>query len=143
MYKRQGIPITYRLVLTKKPQEADIVLSLGAEGEGAARLIEVPKDVSRTHPYLFGQVVAAVVGRLGESVRFTRYDLQAVLLKLKVKKARRSKYHYLFEATGTHLYSQDLVELIVTKIENHPDYLSRTRDKYKRWLDDRKRETVS
>jgi hypothetical protein len=88
-----GIPITYRLVLTKKPQEADIVLSLGAEGDVPGHLIEVPKDVSRTHPYLFGRLLAAVAQALGESVRFTQYDLHAVLLKLNVKKPRRSRYH--------------------------------------------------
>jgi hypothetical protein len=134
-----GIPITYRVVLTKKPQEADIVLSLQPQGDGAGRLIEVPKDVSRTHPYLFGQVLPAVVDRLGGSVRFTQYDLHAILLKLKIKKARRSRYHYLVEATGTHLYSQDLVDLIVSNIQNHPGYLAQARTAYKRSLDERRR----
>ena len=134
-----GIALTHRLVLTKKPSEADIVLSLADEGEGAARLIEVPRDVSGTHPYLFRQVVAAVADRLRGTVRFTQYDLHAMLLKLKVKKAPRSGYHYLVEATGTHLYSGDLIDLIVSKIAANPDYLPHARLAYKRWLDERKR----
>ncbi len=137
-----GIPITYRLVLTKKTKQADIVLSLG-DGTGEARLIEVPRDVSRTHPFLFGQVRAAVAHRLGESVRFTQHDLHAILYKLKVKKARRSRYHYLVEATGTHLYSQDLIEAIVDKIQKHPGYLPRARATYRRWLNRRKADRAS
>lgn len=143
MNNRQfGIPITYRLVLTKKPQQADIVLSL-AEGTAEARLIEVPKDLSRTHPYLFRQVLAIVADSLGESQRLTQYDLLAILHKLKVKKPRRSRYHYLVEATGTHLYSQDLIEALVDKIQKHPGYLPRARSAYRHWLNRRKADRAS
>lgn len=138
-----GIPIAYRLVLTKKPQEADVVLSLGGEDAPEVQLIEVPRDISRTHPYRFRQLAASIADRLGESQRFTTYDLVAVLHKLKTKKSPRSRHHYLVEATGTDLYSQDLADLIVSNIENHPDYLALARGAYKRWLDDRKRERVS
>ncbi len=137
-----GIPITYRLVITKKPQEADIVLSL-AEGTAEARLIEVPRDVSRTHPHLFTRVVAMVADRLGPAERFTWYDLLAILQKLKVKKPRRSQYHYLVEATNTHLYSQDLVDAIVDRIQKHPEYLPRAREEYRRWLNKRKADKAS
>lgn len=137
-----GIPITYRLVVTKKPRDADIVLSL-AEGAAEARFIEVPRDVSRTHPYRFTQVVAMVADRLGTSERFTRYDLHAILHKLKVKKPRRSHYHYLVEATDTHLYSQDLVDAIVDRIQKHPDYLPRARATYGHWLKKRKGDKAS
>jgi hypothetical protein len=135
-----GIPIAYRLVLTKKPQEADVVLSLGGEGAAEARLIEVPRDISRTHPYRFRQLADCVADRLGQSQLFTTYDLSAVLHKLKTKNSPRSRYHYLVEATGTDLYSQDFADLILTRIQNDPDYLVRARQAYKRWLDGRKRE---
>lgn len=140
---RFGIALTYRLVLTKNPQEADITVSLGGEGPPAARVIEVARDIGRTHPYRFGQLAATIADRLGESQRFTTYDLTAVLHKLKVKAARLSKYHYLVEAARTDLYSQDLAGLIVSKVQNDPAYLPRARAAYKRWKDEQKRKKAS
>jgi len=131
---RFGIPITYRLVLTNKPKDADIIMSLEENGGPVARFIEVPKDISRTHPYRFGQLVAAISARLGESYTFNQYDLLAMLHKLKVKKPRSSQYHYLIEATGTRLYSDELVDLIVNRIEKIPGYLARARRSYGNWL---------
>lgn len=129
-----GIPITYRLVLTKKPNEADIILSLEDRGGPAAHFIQVPKDISRTHPYTFRQLLDRIAGRLGESHSFNQYDLHAVLRKLKIKKSRHSKYHYLVEATGTHLYSRDLLRLVVNNVKKQPGYLARARRSYGRWL---------
>ncbi len=141
--RRFGIPIIYRLVLTKKPKNADIIMSLEEKGGPVARFIEVPKDISRTHPYRFGQLLATLSARLGESYTFNQYDLQAILHKLKIKKPRCSEYHYLVEPTGTHLYSEDLVDLMVNKIEKIPDYVARAGRSYGNWLKRRrmKRET--
>lgn len=129
-----GIPITYRLVLTSKPKDADIIMSLEEEGGPVARFIEVPKDISRTHPYRFRQLLARISARLGEPYIVNQHDLQAILHKLKVKKPRISKYHYLVEATRTHLYSEELVNLIVSKIEKIPGYIAGARRSYRNWL---------
>lgn len=137
---RFGIPITYRLVLTNKPKKADIIMALEEEGGPVAAFIEVPKDISRTHPYRFRQLLATIDARLGKSYTFNQYDLQAILHKLKVKKPRSSKYHYLVQATGTHLYSEGLLDLIVGKIQKIPGYVASARRSYGNWSKQRRNE---
>ena len=78
----------YKLVLTKKPKDADITLGAGPGGAIAGQIIEVPKDVSVTHPYTHSRAAAELQKRLGAAAVFTRYDLQAVIHVEKVKKAR-------------------------------------------------------
>ena len=45
-----SIGIDYRLVLTNKPDEADIKLSSGPGGR-VTHVVEIPKDPSRSHPF--------------------------------------------------------------------------------------------
>lgn len=72
--RRFSISIEYKLVLTKKPKEADITLGAGPGGAIAGQIIEVPKDVSMTHPYTPLRAAAELKKRLGTAVRFTTYD---------------------------------------------------------------------
>ena len=53
------IPIEYKLVLTKSAKDADITLSSGVGGKTFG-LIEVPKDIERTHPYLQKDIIAKI-----------------------------------------------------------------------------------
>ena len=46
-----SVGIEYRLALTKKPGDADIVLSQGTSGGVAIQIVEVPKDPGKSHPY--------------------------------------------------------------------------------------------
>jgi hypothetical protein len=129
--RRFSISIEYKLVLTKKPKEADITLGAGPGGAIAGQIIEVPKDVSVTHPYTHRRAVAEIKKRLGAGAQFTTYDFQAVLHVEKVKKADSSPFHYLMKQTGTHCYSDALIEHVVQKMGSDTGYLARTRASYR------------
>ena len=129
--RRFSISIEYKLVLTKKPKEADITLGAGPDGAIAGQIIEAPKDVSVTHPYTHRRATVEVKKQLGVGVRFTTYDFQAVILVEKMKKADSSPFHYLMKQTGTHCYSEGFSNHIVEKVRNNAGSLQRTRESYR------------
>src|SRR5262249_23128999 len=69
--RRFSIPIEYKLVLTKKPKDADITLGAGPGGAIAGQIIEVPRDVSVTHPHKHYNAAGEIQKRLGSGARFT------------------------------------------------------------------------
>jgi Protein of unknown function (DUF3644)/EC042_2821-lke REase len=73
--RRFSISIEYKLVLTKKPKDADITLGAGPGGAIAGQIVEVPKDVWVTHPYNHRRATGEVQKRLGAATRFTTYEL--------------------------------------------------------------------
>ena len=122
------IPIEYKLVLTKSAKDADITLSSGVGGKTFG-LIEVPKDIERTHPYLQKDVIAKIKERIGGGIMFNQYEFQSILYKEKIKRNR--KYHYMIKKPVIHRYSDALIELIVNKIERDQEYLKKARKVYK------------
>ncbi|MCD6591052.1 MAG: DUF3644 domain-containing protein, partial [Candidatus Aenigmarchaeota archaeon] len=88
------IPIEYKLVLTKSSKNADITLSSGVGGKTFG-LIEVPKDIERTHPYLQKDIIVRIKKKVGDSIIFNQYDFQAILYKEKIK--GNYKYHYMIK----------------------------------------------
>ncbi len=73
-----SIGIEYSLALTKKPAEADITLSSGTSGTNT-KLIEVPKDPSKTHPHRQKDVMAVVNAALAEAYTINQHDIQCVV----------------------------------------------------------------
>ncbi len=129
--RRFSISIEYKLVLTKKPKDADIALGAGPGGAIAGQIIEVPKDVSVTHPYTHRRATAELQKRLGTVTRFTTYDFQVVIHAEKVKRDDSSPFHYLMKQTGTHCYSENLIQHIVQKVQGDAGFLKRVRDAYR------------
>ena len=118
-------------MLTKKPKDADITLGAGPGGAIAGQIIEVPKDVSVTHPYTHRRAATEVQKRLGSGTRFTTYDFQAVVHAEKVKKDDSSPFHYLMKQTGTHCDSEHLVQHVVQRVQEDAAFLKRVRDGYR------------
>ncbi len=129
--RRFSISIEYKLVLTKQPKGADITLGAGPGGAIAGQIIAVPKDVSVTHPYTHHRAAAEVQKRLGTATRFSTYDFQAVVHAEKVKKDDSSPFHYLMKQTGTHCYSEGLIDHVVQKVQDDAAFLKRVRDSYR------------
>lgn len=134
------IPIEYKLTLSKNAQQGDITLASGSRG-GIGSLIEVPKDVDKTHPHRQGDAVREVLQLLQthEITAFTSYDFQAILFKERVQSSKSSSYYYFIEKPKTHRYSAKLVEFIVEKVKADSTYLSRCRESYKSHLDKQKK----
>ncbi len=131
--RRFSITVEYKLVLTKKPKDADISLGAGPGGAIVAQPVYVPKDVSVTHPHKEKNLVKAVLSRLPAGIDFTSYGFQALAHKLNVKKSD-SDLHYFFRQSGTHCYSDGLVSLLVETITGDPDYLDRAKESYRHHL---------
>jgi hypothetical protein len=125
-----SIPIDYKLVLTKKPSEADITLGAGPGGAVAGQIVQVPKDVSVTHPYTQKTAVEEIKRLLGPAARFTSYDFQAIVTNDGIKKSDSSPLHYLLKQTGTHCYSERLLDEIIGKVKADERYLEKSRSTY-------------
>jgi len=136
--KKYSISIEYKLALVKKPKDADITLSVGKEGKLKGTIIRVPKDPKLTHPYRQKKCIELIKKEFGERVIFNNYDFQAIFYKEKIKGDYR--YHYRYEPFGNNAYSQELVDLIITKIKSDKNYLTKTRNWYKRYRKVRKRQ---
>lgn len=118
-YEKLGRPveffigIEYRLVLTKNRDEADITLVTGTDAIAAARIVEVPKDPSKSHPYRLKEVVE----KLKESIPgvvANQYCIQCINKVYGVKK--RPEWFYQGKVKGSPAqYSQAFVDWLVEK----------------------------
>lgn len=120
------IPVEYKLVLTKKSEDADITLTSG-DAPLTGVVLEVPKDLDKTHPYRQTDAIEEINRRLeGQSIN--SYGFQAFLHKNKIK--GQAHYHHKIEKPETHRYSEKLIQLFVQKIEEDSEYISRCRESY-------------
>lgn len=119
------VSIDLRLAITKHPDRADIVLSSGAGKE--ALVLEVPKDVDRTHPHRQREVVDLVNVALGRNV-INQYDVQCVKRVYGIENKPEFYYKTTF---GPKQYSQQFVDWIVEKAIKDPDFFVHTRRKGK------------
>ncbi len=125
-----SIGIEYRLVLTDKPQEADIVLSKGVSGKETTRFIEVPKDPSKSHPLRQKEVLEQVNSLLG-GLLITSYDLQCVIKVHGIK--LRSEYFYKGKVKGSpSQYSLAYVKWLIKQFQNDPAFFQKARSTVKR-----------
>lgn len=123
------IGIGYKLALTQKPGEADIVLAKGDVGE-ATRIVEVPKDPSSSHPYLRSDLVKRVNELLGGSTCINGYDIQCIVANYGI--AKRSELYYRGRLRNSQIqYSERFAMWIVQQHDRDPDFFIKQRDKGK------------
>ena len=122
------IPIGYKIVLTKNENEGDLKISTSPDGE-SAMFIKVPKDNNVTHPYRSSDVINLVNEHFKKEI-INQYSLQGILLKEKIRINKSNTYYFFIENPETHKYSNEFVELIIHKIESHPDYIEKCRKMY-------------
>jgi len=120
------IPVEYKLVLTKKSEDADISLTSG-DAPLTGVVLEVPKDLDKTHPYRQTDAIKEINQRLEEQ-SINRYGFQAFIYKNKVK--GQAHYHHKLERPETHRYSEKLVQFVVQKISENSGYIGRCRESY-------------
>lgn len=127
-----AIPLQYKVVMTKDEKEGDLKLTPSKEGDGTVvRLIEVPKDHNRTHPYRQKEVIAEVNRILAENgvhMKFSNYSFQGMLLKEKIRKTPENEFHHKIMNPPTSTYSDNLVDLIVRKATTNPQYEKTCKD---------------
>ena len=124
-----SVGIEYRLALTKNLNDADVVLSQGTTAGSAVRIIEVPKDPSKSHPYRQKEVIqkarAAVHG-----LTINQHDIQCVNKVHGVKK--RPEYFYQGKVKGSPAqYSQAFVDWLILQHQKDGQFFVKTKIKAK------------
>jgi len=125
-----SIGVEYKLVLTKKPGDADIVLSAGEKGTSAT-VVQVAKDPSVSHPYRQKELLAALTAALAGAVIVNQHDVQCVNKVHGVKK--RADWFYQGKVVGSpSQYSQVFVDWMVERVNQDPHFFEKAREAAKK-----------
>ncbi|MCY3802070.1 MAG: DUF3644 domain-containing protein [Chloroflexi bacterium] len=125
-----SIGIDYHLVLTKRPDEADIVLSSGQTGRSPTQIVEVPKDPARSHPFRETEVLRELKSSIRESGA-NQYDVRCVNKVYRIKK--RSDFFYQGKIPNSPgQYSQSFVNWIIQQYQRDDRFFVRTRAESRR-----------
>ena len=124
------IGIDYRLALTKNRDNADIVLSQGETVGTEVRIVEVPKDPSKSHPYRQVEVKELVKNSV-KGLALNQYNIQCVNKAYGVKK--RPEFFYQGKVKGSPLqYSQAYVSWLVQQYQNDSEFFNKAITKSKK-----------
>ena len=97
---------TLRLISTKKESEADIKYTIVKDSKELATIINVPKDIEKTHPYTTTEVVKKIKETLelslGPNHGFTPNKFQDICKRKNIKS--NQDYCYLFEYSKSKIY---------------------------------------
>ncbi len=140
-----AIPLEYKVVLTKKEGEGDLKLSISDEGANA-KLIEVPKDHNRTHPYTSKDIIQKINEILFAEKfdeKMTSYTFQGMLLIENIRTTHDNQYYHLIENPKTHTYSDLLIDLVMHKIKTNEKYLETCKIKWSELLKTKRRKKSS
>jgi hypothetical protein len=125
-----SVGIEYRLALTKNRDDADIVLSQGIAAGTAVRIVEIPKDPSKSHPYRQKEVKEMVAGAV-RGLTINQYDIQCVNKAYSVKK--RPEYFYQGKVKGCPAqYSQAFVDWLILQHERDGAFFAKAQAKSKK-----------
>ncbi len=122
---RFAVTVEYRLALTKKEKDGDIMLATAADGANTGLVLVKPVSVDKTHPFRAAEVLTEVTMRT--SLPFNRHDLQAVLHKEGWKNSD-NEFHHLQLNPDTSKYSEKAVAYICRCITQRPEYLQNARE---------------
>lgn len=125
------IPINLKLAFVKNPKKSDIVLNQGRTGISGIP-IEVPKDPSKTHPYLTKKFIKEVVKT---GANFNSHSLKAINKIEKINSQTRPDFVYKSSIYNglSNQYSEEYKKYILDKIAI-PGYIEMVRKKYKNYL---------
>ena len=125
-----SIGVEYKLVLTKNPGDADIVLSSGDKGDSAT-VFQVAKDSSVSHPHRLKELLVALIAALDGVVTANPYDIQCVNIAHSVKK--RAEWFYRGKVVGSpSQYSEAFVDWIVVRVKQDPEFFVKARQAAKK-----------
>jgi hypothetical protein len=124
-----SVGIEYHLALTKKTDDADIVLSQGLSGSMAVKIVEVPKDPGKSHPHRQKEVMqkleAAVPG-----LSINQHDIQCVNKAHGVR--QRPEYFYQGTVKGSPgQYSPAFVDWLIQQYHRDPQFFLKAKAKAK------------
>ena len=124
-----SVGIEYHLALTKKADDADIVLSQGSAGDSTVKIIEVAKDPSKSHPHRQKEVIqklkAAVTG-----LSINPHDIQCVNKAYGIR--QRPEFFYQGTVKGSPgQYSPAFIDWLTQQNQKDPQFFHKTTAKLK------------
>ena len=124
-----SIDIHYKLALVQKVGDADIELAKG-ESSAATRIVEVPKDPSKTHPHRQKEVVEQVNTVLNGADKINAFDIQCTVKVYEIRK--RPEFYYRGTVKGSPTqYSQAFVDWLLKQHSNDNAFFRNVRQKAK------------
>ena len=125
-----SIGVEYHLALTKRADKADITLYSGRMNGEPTRIVEVPKDPSKSHPYRQKELLQQV----GRRLQINSYDIQCVNKVYGIKK--RPEFFYQGKVKNSPVqYSHAFVDWLVERREQDEQFFAKTRARAKKSKD--------
>ena len=119
-----SIGVEYKLALTKKPGDADIVFNSGSVGRSAT-VVQVAKDPGKTHPYRLKELLAELETRIGAQ-GVNQFDIQCANKAFDVRK--RPEWFYQGTVKGSPAqYSPAFVAWLAERFRLNPMFFSEAR----------------
>ena len=107
---------TLRLVSTKKENDADIKYTIIDNGGENATIINVPKDIEKTHPYTTTEVIKKIKETLelslGTNHGFTSSKFQDICKKKGIKNNQEYCYQFPYSKNRIYKYSDITIEYV-------------------------------
>lgn len=107
---------TLRLISTNKESEADIKFSIVKDSEEKARIINVPKNIEKTHPYTTNEVIKKIKETiemsLGPNNGFTSNKFQDICKRKGIKSNQDYCYQFEYSKNKIYKYSDITVEYV-------------------------------
>lgn len=107
---------TLRLISTNKETEADIKFALTKDSEEKAMLINVPKNIEKTHPYTTNEVIKRIKETLemslGPNHGFTSNKFQDICKRKGIKNNQDYCYQFEYSKNKIYKYSGITIEYV-------------------------------
>ena len=124
-----SVGVEYRLALTKNLNDADIVLSQGHDAGAPVRIVEIPKDSSKSHPNRQKEVIQKVKAAV-PSLIINQHDIQCVNRVYGIR--QRPEHFYQGKVDGSPAqYSQAFVDWLIQHHQKDGQFFVRAREKSK------------
>lgn len=128
------IPVEYKAAIVKNINNADLLFSSNPGGDTSLLYVETPKDVEKTHPYVFSDLQEQLGKMFDESVfpakKFNTYDATCVTSVNKFSDNQR--YVYRMNKPVVNRYSDAYLNFIIANLEKDKSYLFKMRERYKK-----------
>lgn len=112
----ESLSQTLRLVSTNKESEADIKFAISKDSEEKARIINVPKNIEKTHPYTTNEVIKRIKETLeislGPSHGFTSNKFQDICKRKGIKNNQDYCYQFEYSKNKIFKYSDITIEYV-------------------------------
>ncbi|EFB89377.1 hypothetical protein HMPREF7215_0140 [Pyramidobacter piscolens W5455] len=132
---RMYVPVEYKAAIVKNPNDADMLF--GKEGDKRTHLlfVDTPKDVDKTHPYVFADVNHRLQEKFDYSVfplkgKLQAHDLMCVTTVNHLNDNQR--YVYRLKKPVVIRYSELFMNYMIANIEKNSKFLFTMRERYRK-----------